>query len=381
MQGKRILILRYGAYGDHLYCLPLYDYLKNDLSAELHLHTNPKGHELFRRDPRFHSISVFDPFSVPAGRKRNRAIDRQWKQAIRDVSPDEIINLSHTLENTGVATRDVPELFDASLEERRKFLGERFFYAIPLDLCNINPHLLPEGSVGTLAYSDRQIEWARKWRASHQDQFVVLLALGGTTAQKRFPIARELGEKILDRYPDAVLYLSGDFSCTPFTFHNGRVYNAVSMVSTFKQVLLMARYSDFVVGPETGLLVGAGMWGTPKTMLCTSSSVFQCTHKQKNDFSLQADIPCSPCMRGIYKNSDCLAYRKECKDRLPPCNFQFDPERILDGIDLVYRQMRYLSQADEVVRTAALRVPVLRPDLVECPGQKRPLQPGVPAQI
>lgn len=381
MKKSRVLILRYGAYGDHLYALPLYDHLLNDLRCEVHLHINPKGDELFRGDPRFKSISVFEPFTVPAGRRRNRAIDRRWKKAILDVQPNEVINLDHTLENTGVATRQVPALFDAPLEERRKHLEERFFYGIPLDLANINPHLLPEGKVGSLAYQDWQIAWAQRWRKTHENQFVVLMVLRGTTLQKRFPLSKVIAEKILTRYPDAVLYLAGGHDSEPFTFNNGRVYNTVGIASNFKQVLLMARYADFVIGPETGMLVGAGMWGTPKAMLCTSSSVFQCTHKQARDFSVQASIPCSPCMRAVYKPKDCLKFCRHLGDVLPPCNYHFDAERILDGIDLVHRKMRYVRDLDGELRTLPVRVPHVRPDLVERPGKKRHLRSGVPAQV
>lgn len=384
MNKEKTLLIRYGAFGDHLYALPLIDHLLR-AGVELHLHTNPKGWVLFKDDPRFASLTVFDPFTIPVGRKRNRAIDKAWRKAIADTKAKEVINLSHTLENTGVATRDVPELFDAPIEERRKILGERFFYGIPLHLGGFNPYLLEPGKVGTLAYTDYQIEWGQGWRKSHREQFVVLMVLQGTTLQKRFPIAREVGEMILSRYPDAVLYLAGDHTAEPFSFGDGRVYNTILPVGNFKQVLLMARYADYVIGPETGMLVGAGMWGTPKTMLCTSSSIFQCTHMQKNDFSLQAAAWCSPCMRAVYKPKDChlpvLQDRSDKKRHATYCNFKFDPGKVLDGVDLVYRTMRYMPDLDEQIRTVPLRVPRVRTGDVQRPRAERHLQPGIPAEI
>ena len=43
----------------------------------------------------------------------------------------------------------------------------------------------------------------------------------------------------------------------------------------FRQALLMARYMDLVVTPETGLGIGAGAYGTPKIMLLTIAEEYE----------------------------------------------------------------------------------------------------------
>ena len=347
------MILRYGAYGDLIYLLPLIDRMKAD-GKDLYLHTGIRGLDVFQADPRFQSILACNP-----------ATAEDWQEVINKdietVNPDEIVNLTDTMEGTLIPGREQPS-FHWPVEKRRKVTQGESFYSFGLKVAGYSRG---EGC-GTVAFTEEELTWADRWRETYRDEFLVMMPVSGSNAQKRFPIAKELGREILFRYPDAILYLTGgpNEKHRSFSFGDHRVYPAFD--TSFRQVLLMTRYADYVVGPETGLLAAAGMWGTPKTMLCTSSSVFQATDGHRNDFSLQAEIPCSPCLRAIYKPEDC--YHSHVAEDETVCNYKFRMETILESINVVYRTMRYRREQDGKLRTQPIRVPELLPDLGRLPG-------------
>jgi|GEM_PF-4557235 len=349
------MILRYGAYGDLLYTLPIIDRMKAQ-GKDLYLHTGIRGMDVFKGDPRFASILL----SNPATSEDMAAI---IEKDILAVNPDEIVNLSGTMETSLIPGRE-DEAFHWPVEKRREAVKGESFYSLGLKVAGFDRG---EGC-GTVAFTEDELAWGERWRDLHRDEFLVAMPLSGSNAQKRFPIAKALGRAILDRYPDAILYLIGGpkEKERKFSFGDHRTYPAFD--TSFRQALLMMRYADYAVGPETGLMVAAGMWGTPKTMLCTSSSVFQCTDGQKNDYSLQATIPCSPCLRAIYKPEDCYHDHPYANEDTTICNYKFGMEDILESIDVVYRTMRYRRDKDGEIRTQPVRVPELLPDLSRLPG-------------
>lgn len=353
------MILRYGAYGDLLYLLPVIDRMLAD-GKELYLHTGIRGLDIFGSDNRFKSILAINPANKEDWQK---ILDKD----IETVNPDEIVNLSNTLEGTLIPGRDA-EAFHLPVETRRKLVKGESFYSVGLKVAGYSA-IRELGDCGTLVFTEGELAWAQRWREIHRNEFVVLMPVRGSNAQKAFPFAKEIGRKILDYYPDAVLYPTGGPNEALYSFSYGdhRVYPAFK--TSFRQVMLMARFADYVLGPETGLLVAAGMWGTPKTMLCTSSSVFQCTEGQARDFSLQAQIDCSPCLRAIYEERDCY-YQFHAAPVRAVCTNKFQQETILDAIDMVYRTMRYRRDRDGEIRTWPISVPGVQSDNVRRPEQQ-----------
>lgn len=372
---KKILILRYAAFGDYLYTLPVIQHFYDE-GYDVYLHANRKGSYLFQGDPRISELTHHEPTSVPE-KLQSETIEKIWNALVERIQPEIILNLSNSLENTCIADRELnPEAFNMPLEVRRKALKDNFFYGMPLWFAQLSPHQVAQQAIPTPYFQESELKWARGWRQFHKDHFVVVMALNGSTAQKRFPQAEGWAREILERYPDAVIFLCGDGLKQPFAFGNGRVYNTIG--APFRQVLLMARFADYVLGPETGLLVGAGMWKTPKTMLCTSSAVRQCVYPQENDFSLQADLECSPCYRAIYGQADCY---KPFRDGLSECSYRFQKRKVMDAIDHIYQGLRYRSDADAALRSQPFRVPEVRPTFLRGPGQDRDVRPGVPGAL
>jgi ADP-heptose:LPS heptosyltransferase len=376
--GERIMLWRYGAYGDLLYTLPIIDRLREQ-GHILYLHTGAKGKEIFEADTRFEGMTFYEPdFHGKLAEVVSAEIQKVMDQDVEGFRPDLVVNLSNTLETVMIPQRG-DENFGWSIAQRRDSMVGENFYSVPLMAAALDV-ARREGECGTVAFYEWEIEWAKRMRGDFG--FLVLMALGGSTAQKRFPQAASIARKIVEEIPDAYVFLVSDPATLALRRPEFRAIGSRRIKIpdartgvAFRRALILARYADFVIGPETGLLVGAGMWGTPKTMLCTTSSVEQATAGQRNDFSLQANVACSPCLRAIYQPEDC--YRPVRGDGRTPCNDYFDEGEILERIELVSRNMRYLQGGDVGGRTEPLEVPDVWADFGGLPGPRGPVRKGI----
>jgi len=324
----KLLLIGYRAYGDWVYSVPVLPYLFKDY--DVHIELNGKGYELFYDDPRFEWITMFRMEKYPMEQWENRVFER-WEELERRLKPDRTINLWRTLETECIAERYMDEFF-LPVNERQEIFGDKCFYDAVFDKCNIA--VPSEPKLDELYYTQDQLEWGQRWRAKHEGQFVIIMPIAGSCSQKVYPDMPRLTYELLDKYPDAFIYLVGDKSVAHAQWDHERIKKICGDVS-IKQVFLMTKYADMVIGGETGVVVSAGMWGTPKIMLCTSSSVEQCVKYQKNDYSMQSQISCSPCHKAIYTMSDCDSMMKDGEDIYPDCIMQFEYEEILRRVDAV----------------------------------------------
>ena len=370
--GKKIYCVRYGAFGDLLYLLPTLGRLRANGNT-LYLFSGQKGREIYGQDSRFGGLLFADE-----GFHDIEGINKLLADDMDRVEPDEVINFQATLEGS-LIFQDANPPYHWPVEKRRELNKDLSFYDLPMIVAEVQMPPPKLGECGSMAFTDMEVAWAESWREQLDGRFVVCMPLAGSMQQKRFVHAKSVAKSILDRYPDAAIFPLGDkgtLLLNSFSFGDGRVYYPKSPY-TLRQSILMTRYADFVIGPETGLMVGAGMWGTPKTILCTSSSINQCVGHQRNDFSIMAAIDCAPCLRAIYVPKDC-GREKEClEDGTCPCNFKFDVGEILEPIDLVYRTMRYRRDKDAELRTEPFRVSGVRPDFVRHPKERGNIRPEV----
>lgn len=332
---QRLLLIGYRAYGDWLYTAPVLPYLfeKYDVVLE----TNNKGYEIFHDDPRFAEIRMFDMDKAakenPEGYDKD--IFRRWAETKREVKADKVINLWRTLETKCIAER-YQKVFLKDKEARREKFGKMNFYEAIFDKCEIP---MPEKlETDVLHFTEEQEAWGKRWRKKHETDFVVLMPLAGSCSHKVYPDMPELSQRILDTYPNAWIYLMGDASVAHAQWEHPRIVHTAGKLP-FKQAITMAKYADYVIGGETGLLVAAGTYGTHKTMLCTASSVYQCCKYHENDHSLQANIECSPCHRAVFATCDCEDMIHDGEETYHPhCIETFDMNTILGIVEEVYNK-------------------------------------------
>ena len=298
---KKLLLIAYRAFGDHMYWSPLIPYLTS--RYDVYLETNTKGWLIFHDDPRFKQVARYTDFETAPRENHWDMFQARWAKVREQVKPDIEINLNGTLEVLCIAENFQDEFY-LPVGERRAIFGYNGFIDTIFKRAGIP---VPANlDLDVIHFTDEQKKWITRWReVKHKDDFVVVIPIAGSTAQKVFHSFKDVALGILDRYPEAYVYLAGDEACRVHFFEHPRVGSMIGGDRSIKQTLHMVKYADMVIGPETYLLASAGMFGTPKIILATTSSVWQMTQFQKNDFSIQAPIHCSPCHRAIYFDSDC----------------------------------------------------------------------------
>lgn len=329
---EKLLLIGYRAYGDFLYALPVIGKLL--IGYDVHFELNGKGYELFHDDPRFSGITFFDMDTWMRKEPRPELaeiVKARLAKLEEELKPDKVINLIDTLETECIAGSHMP-IFHAPVEERRALFGKKNFYDAVLKKCGFDENV---DNIGGLYFSEQQIAWGKGWRAGQQNDFVIVMPLAGSCCHKVYPDMPRLCYDILETYPNAVIYLTGDESVAHAQWAHPRIKHTCGKIP-FKQALMMAKHADYVFGGETGILVGAGMWGTPKTMLCTASSIYQTVKYHDNDYSMQAGVKCSPCHRAVYTTADCENMIADGEDIYPACIKSFDYEDILDTVRKVY---------------------------------------------
>jgi len=326
-----LLLIAYRAFGDWLFTVPVLKYLFE--KYDVHLECSQKVYHLAHDDPRWRGITCFKFEDMP---QNTWAVEfpKRW-QSIRDVlHPDKEINLNGSMELSCIAERSQEEFF-YPVGGRRVVFGSNGFYDAVFKRADI-PVPNPLDTTG-MYFSDEQEAWALSWREKHAREFILIIALSGSTMQKKFPNAVEVAERTLRMYPEARIYMAGDEDCHALVpTDNPRIHSMCGNRVTIKQAVHLTKYADMVIGPETFMMVAAGMWGTPKIQLCTTSSVFQICQYQNNDYSIQASIWCSPCHRAIYAPNDCESAGVEKETPYAECTRRFPTSAIMERIEKVH---------------------------------------------
>ncbi len=337
MSKQKLLLIAYRAIGDWIYTSAVIPYLTE--KYDVYLEINTKGFFLFHDDPRFKEIIWWKGFEAVKPDDRAVEFAKRWQGLRERIKPDVEINLNGSLEVECIAEHFQDE-FWLPVGERRAIFGQHGFYDAIVRRCGMS--ITDIKALNGLYWSPEQTEVVKKWREKHKENFVVILPIAGSTAQKVLHNFKEITLAILNKYEDAIVYLAGDETCRQLVFDHPRVKTMIGEDVAIKQAAHMAGYADIVIGPETFLLAAAGMWGTPKIIHATTSSVWQMAQFQANDFSIQAPIHCSPCHRAIYFQDSCENPLYEAgKWAATACSKLFRVEDVMERVDHVYKNLRY----------------------------------------
>lgn len=334
MSKPKLLLTGFRAYGDWIFTSAVLPYMfeKYDVYCDMNL----KGDHLFHDDPRFTKKAVFIFEDKPL--EDFERLSNERKIAMREqVKPDVEIDLSGTLEGACIARREQPES-KLPVGDRRVVYGSNGFYDMIFKRCGIP---LPDAlNLEGLWFPDELIVWAEKWRQKHEGKFVIMIPIKGSSIHKHFRNWKEVVLDILGKYPEALIYLTGDEKDLVGDFTHPQVKMLFSDRVPMKQMVLLTKYVDMMIGPETGLMVAAGMWGTPKVMMMSASSVWQANQYQRNDFSFQLPWACSPCHLSVFEIGDCETPMEENGEKFPSCVHWFPTNQIMRRVDYVYEHLR-----------------------------------------
>ncbi len=154
------------------------------------------------------------------------------------------------------------------------------------------------GKNGELFFSEQEEVMAQGFRDKYPGRFIVMWVLSGSSYHKRYPYFQQVAQELVVKNPDILLISVGDAECALIERSESNKYLPRAGRWQLRTSLVMTKYVDLVVGPETGILNAAGCFPTPKiTMLSHSSHDNLCKYWE-NDFCIAPDVKdvfCHPC--------------------------------------------------------------------------------------
>lgn len=307
---KRVLIIRYGAYGDCLVITPIIAELKRQ-GYYVILNISDRGAEVFDNNPNVDEVIVHVKDSVPP---KKEALEAHWNKMVKDCRADEVINFTGTIECSLSFHPNDPE-YVYTKEERAKIADINFYeYAAKhaeVELTDFRPQLF---------FTEEEIQSSLKY--IRKDKFNILWCLAGSGKHKCYPWFTYVVGELLNNY-NIHLITVGDGACSQLEYKDPNWTGLAGLVP-MRTTMCLTSLVDLFVAPDTGSLHAAGCFDTPKIGLLGAVSKNQVTKHFKNDFSLEANCSCAPCYHLVYDMTfqcpvECVTNSAWCMaEGLPP---------------------------------------------------------------
>lgn len=289
----RILLIRIGAYGDCIIITPLIRYLKQQ-GNEVYVMTSKAGKEVLRCNPNIDKLIYYEKDSVP-----NDKLGEHFQKVADDNKCDKLIDLCGSIESTLALTPLQPQ-YNWSKQERIELCNKNY-YEHTLSYYDKNIEYIPEICNPEVFFTEKEQEEMAKFRGNYLGKKVVLIGLSGSSASKAYPYLTHTLSIVLEFNPNVVFITTGDDKCEILEvgLDHPNIINKSNKWS-FRQSMLMCKYADLVLAPDTGLIHASGCFNTPKICLLGQTSKENITKHFINDYSIESNVTCSPCYRIIY---------------------------------------------------------------------------------
>lgn len=305
---KRALVVRYGAIGDSIQSMPVLKKVKEE-GYHVTFACSEAAKDVMLNCPYVDEMAYHIRDYVPNQGLLQGPLFEYWKELATKY--DKFVNLTGASEESllipdnglldimttmGNAHPELDEQnkFYNAIRSVRKKVGKQNYYDNHLKWAGYSD----TGMNGELFFSPQEECMAQGFREKYKDRFVVMWVLSGSSYHKRYPYFQEVAQELIVRNKDILLVSVGDPECALIERSESNRYLPRSGKWVLRTSLLMTKYVDLVVGPETGILNAAGCFDTPKiTMLSHSSHDNLCKY-WKNDFCLaptEEECFCHPC--------------------------------------------------------------------------------------
>lgn len=315
---KRCLVIRLGTWGDAIMISALLRLLKED-GYHITMNASERTKQILLHDPHIDAWINHKTDSIPMNQ-----LHEHWEKMSKGF--DKVVNLSGSIEQKLLKVKGSEE-YDWPKEKRHEACNINY-YDYTLELGGYG-HI--KGKTGELYFTKAEHKWAKKEIAKCKGKFTVLWALSGSSFHKTYPYTEYIACEFLDRYPDSILFTTGDPLCQVLEWDHPRTKCKSGMWS-IRQTMIMTKYVDLVVGVETGVLNAAGCYDTPKILLLSHSSHENISKHWKNAYVIHADVACQPCHKLIYTREECP------QDRMgvPICVSKLDAKKVLALMEMTY---------------------------------------------
>lgn len=293
----RILLNRIGAWGDVIIVTPLIRYLKQQGNEMYVLTSEDTGTKILENNPYVDKIIPYPKDSVPM-----EIFDKFLKTTQEAYSCQRLIDMNESIECTLALDRQDPQ-YNYLKKERIALCNQNYYdYAFKYAGENVTNST----GKGEVFFTPEEELWAEEFlhKLKNKGSYLVLWGLSGSGRNKAYPAAEIVIHDLLEKYKDMVILTVGDDVCKVLEpqMNTSRIAYLCGE-TTYRQSMILAKYVNLVICPDTGLLHSAGCFTTPKIGLFGHSTKENVTKYFDNDFSIEADCECAPCMRMVYNAS------------------------------------------------------------------------------
>jgi ADP-heptose:LPS heptosyltransferase len=317
---KTCFISRFGGFGDVLHASHLPKLIKEHYGVDkIDFETNYQGYQILQGNPFIDNLIY-----VPGDKLTDNRLRKNWDYC--EEKYDISFNLIYTIE-LAVCCNENDSRYYRNSNYRRSNFGIDSYYDVMTKACNLPEKYL--GTRGGLFYSEKEHELAKgevkKTKEKYGVDKLILVNLSGTSLHKKFMQAESITKKIIDKYPNVMVFTTGDEACKPQDFEYERTRSWVGK-RNFRSVALMTKYMDLTISLETGLPLVAHSWDAPCLQLLTAASPENHLKDAKNAYWLQSPVACSPCHKNPHEYWGCPT-----KDNMPACVW-FDEDKVMKRV-------------------------------------------------
>lgn len=284
---------RVGAIGDNIVITPLIHYLKEQ-GNEIYLLTSMEsGAYVFANNPYVDKIIHYAKESVPIG------LFLDFCKSLKDgYECDRVINMSESLE-VSLLKYPTDPVYMWPKQERIALCDKNVYdYAF----IHAGYKDIKGRGRGELYFTEEeQQELITKFpflsKRGRHGQYLLLWGLAGSGRNKFYPQAESIQMELLKKYTELVIITTGDEACQVLeTAGHPRLIH-ISGQTTVREMIMLPKFVNLVICPDTGLLHSAGCFSTPKIGLLGHDTREHISKYYENDYSLEAQVDCAPCYR------------------------------------------------------------------------------------
>lgn len=282
--------------------------------------TNYHGMHILTNNPYIDDLQFVDVSKMT----HNRMVKNlEWARESHDL----VFDFANTIEKQYCVNENDWRYYTSD-KWRRETLGKKSYYDVMTDAAGLPDFYY--GTRGQLYYTEEECRAAESWIVEkHASNYpVILVNLSGSTLHKKFIQSESICRKILEKYPQSLIILTGDEYCKDQVFQHNRVISYVgSKTNGFRSVALKCRYVDLTISLESGIALVAHSWDAPTLQLLTAASPDNHCKYAKNAYWLQAPLACSPCHRNPREYFGCPVL-----DKHPACIW-FNEDEIMSKVE------------------------------------------------
>jgi len=326
---KECLIIRYGAFGDAIWATTFLPLLKKE-GYYIVYNTTPYSYQVLINNPYIDEFLIQEKNAIP-----NEDLSDYWKEISKGF--EKVINLSQSVESSLLRIEGSKE-YKAPHEVRHSECNVNYFDRT-LEIAGYKDI---KGKNGELYFTELEERLAQDFREKNRDKFLILWSLSGSSFHKVYPWTEYVANEIVKNHSDIRIVTVGDEACRLLEWENPNVLSK-SAKFTIRQSMILTKYSDLVIGTETGILNASGCFDTPKIVFLSHSSPENLCKYWENCTPLwNTRCECQPCHRLIYSNS----CPKGERNLAPKCMENLKPEKVIEAIEKYYRKWK-LKQKEE----------------------------------